>query len=315
MNYITRRRTNEEFIAEVKELVNDEYTFLDEYDGVLTKIRIKHNKCGHVYLTTPNSFINGGSRCNICKSKEAGIKKTKDTEWLKQEVYKIAGDDYSVIGEYHMAKYKVKLKHNVCGNTFDMTIGHFRHGERCPKCSYKKRDKQRMKTQDEFKRDVLNTLGPKYTVIGEYRGDATPIEIKHSSCGKSYFAIPSAVKQMANTCPYCRPYHGEGFIMNWLDHNRIEYEVQKKFPNLRDSNPLSYDFFIPNAKILIEYQGIQHFRPTEHFGGVSSFKVQKRHDDIKREYALANGYTLIEIPYTYKSYDSIATFLSNVINV
>lgn len=34
-----RRKTNEEFVKEVYELVGDEYVFLDEYKGYRVKIR------------------------------------------------------------------------------------------------------------------------------------------------------------------------------------------------------------------------------------------------------------------------------------
>lgn len=50
-------------------------------------------------------------------------------------------------------------------------------------------------------------------------------------------------------------YKGEKFIQNWLDKNNIKYEPQKKFNDLKDKLSLSYDFYLPEQKVLIEYQG------------------------------------------------------------
>jgi hypothetical protein len=41
---------------------------------------------------------------------------------------------------------------------------------------------------------------------------------------------------------------------------------------------LSYDFFLPDFNLLIEYQGRQHFIPVERFGGEETFKIQLEHD-------------------------------------
>lgn len=61
------RKTTEEFKEEVFNLVNNEYTILGEYITKDTKIQIKHNKCGNMYLATPHNFLNG-NRCPFCKN-------------------------------------------------------------------------------------------------------------------------------------------------------------------------------------------------------------------------------------------------------
>jgi very-short-patch-repair endonuclease len=75
----SRRKSNSQFMKEVKDLVGDEYTFIDSYQTNMTKIRVKHNKCGHIYPVKPNNFLDG-SRCPICVRKDTeskGIKKIK----------------------------------------------------------------------------------------------------------------------------------------------------------------------------------------------------------------------------------------------
>lgn len=45
-----RRKTDEEFKQEIFNLVKDKYTFLDKYVNADTKIKVKHNKCKHIYI-------------------------------------------------------------------------------------------------------------------------------------------------------------------------------------------------------------------------------------------------------------------------
>jgi len=50
------------------ELTNGEYTLLSEYKNTRTKVKMKHNKCGHEWLVIPKNFISNSvaSRCPIC---------------------------------------------------------------------------------------------------------------------------------------------------------------------------------------------------------------------------------------------------------
>ena len=96
----------------------------------------------------------------------------------------------------------------------------------------------------------------------------------------------------------------------FLFNNGINFEYQKTFDNLYgiQNGKLSYDFYIPNHNLLIEYQGKQHEEPIEFFGGEEQFKIQQEHDKRKREYAKNNGYKLLEI--WYYDYDKIEEILS-----
>lgn len=58
---------------------------------------------------------------------------------------------------------------------------------------------------------------------------------------------------------------------------------------------LSYDFYLPQYNLLIEFQGKQHEQPIEYFGGEEKFKTQQEHDKRKREYAKLHNINLLEI--------------------
>lgn len=65
-----RKKTDAEFRKEVFELVGDEYTVLDKYVDSQTKIRMKHNKCGNIWLVGPSHFLHK-TRCPKCQAKQA----------------------------------------------------------------------------------------------------------------------------------------------------------------------------------------------------------------------------------------------------
>ena len=59
----------------------------------------------------------------------------------------------------------------------------------------------------------------------------------------------------------------------------------------------SIDIYIPSLSIGIEYQGVQHYKPIEHFGGKEHFIQQQKNDEKKRNLCKQNGVKLIEWSY------------------
>lgn len=92
---------------------------------------------------------------------------------------------------------------------------------------------------------------------------------------------------------------GERIISQNLDSLKIKYELQKTFNDCRNPKTnalLRYDFYLPDYKILIEYDGIQHFQEVPYFRD-SLEEVQFR-DNYKDNYAKEHNYKLLRIPYT-----------------
>lgn len=118
------------------------------------------------------------------------------------------------------------------------------------------------------------------------------------SCGHEFVCTPNRLFTRGN-CPICNMSIGETRIYYYLRKNNINFISQKTFEDLRGENHgmLPYDFYLPDHNILIEFQGEQHERPIKYFGGEKKFKVQKIHDQLKRDYAIKNNITLLEIWY------------------
>jgi hypothetical protein len=60
---------------------------------------------------------------------------------------------------------------------------------------------------------------------------------------------------------------------------------------------LELDIWIPSRRIAIEYQGQQHERTVEHWGGQAGLEKRLAYDERKRQLAKANSIKLIEIWY------------------
>lgn len=100
----------------------------------------------------------------------------------------------------------------------------------------------------------------------------------------------------------CVKSRGENDIELILKENDIQYVKEYWFKDLLGEGGahLRYDFaIIINNKIcgLIEYNGIQHYKPIDFFGGEEQLNKQKRQDLLKQEYCKNNNYPFLIISY------------------
>lgn len=69
--------------------------------------------------------------------------------------------------------------------------------------------------------------------------------------------------------------------------------------------PQSLDIFLPDYKIGIEYQGVQHSAPVEFFGGAKAFERQQDRDAQKQGLCAQYGCVLIEVHPGYQLDDVV----------
>ena len=98
--------------------------------------------------------------------------------------------------------------------------------------------------------------------------------------------------------------------MSYLLNRNITYVYGKKFEDCCDKRPLPFDFFLPDYNTLIEFDGDQHYRPAF---GMESFLSTKKHDKIKNEFAILNGYSIVRIPHTEQG--NIETILDKYLQI
>lgn len=92
---------------------------------------------------------------------------------------------------------------------------------------------------------------------------------------------------------------GELKIAEFFDSLKIPYIQEKKFMDCADTNPLPFDFYLNSptyGPFVVEFDGEQHFKPSEFFGGEAKFQVQRKHDLMKNRYCWSHGIRIIRIP-------------------
>jgi hypothetical protein len=101
---------------------------------------------------------------------------------------------------------------------------------------------------------------------------------------------------------------GEIDVMIFLEEHNIkyidEYSITFQSYNMR------VDFYLPDFNTMIEYNGIQHYKPVYKFGGVTAFRNQQRRDVNLRTYCKQNNIKLIEIPYNHYVYNFLCENLN-----
>lgn len=298
----TRSKTNEEYVNELKD-VNKDIVSVEEYINAQTPILHKCLICNFEWKVSPNCILSQKSGCPMC----VWNKKRTHEEYIEQA--KSVNENIEVIGKYVNAKTPIMHHckiHNIYWDTAPMNI---LKGCGCEKCHSEKIRNALRKTRNQYIKELENT-GKNIILIDDYINSLTPVTHKCITCGFTWKVAPSNI--LYNTgCPHCNISKGEITIEKWLISHNISFESQKKFSNCKDQKNLPFDFYIPFKNMCIEYDGEQHFKPIEYFGGEKTFKTRQKHDKIKNDFCKENGISLLRIPY-YK-FDNIEEELNNFI--
>lgn len=194
---------------------------------------------------------------------------------------------------------------------FNQTPKKHLRGAKCHECAnYETGLKLRLSTEEVMKRF--------YAVHGEDKFDYSQFVFtgvdKPSTiiCKEHTSFVTTPYNHMNGSgCQKCASTKGERQIIKVLDEMNIKYETEKTFEECKMINYLRFDFYIEHLKILIEFDGEQHYRPVR-FGGLSiedadlAFKKVKKYDKIKNKFAKDSNIKLIRIPYwNFKEIETI----------
>jgi hypothetical protein len=119
-------------------------------------------------------------------------------------------------------------------------------------------------------------------------------------------------------CVLCKPDRriskGEDIIQKFLDSHDIKYIGEKRFSDLKSdlNHAIPFDFYLPEYKVLIEYDGAHHFVPVNYYGGEKVMKRIQSNDLLKNKYVLDSpDLHMIRVPYSKKM--QLETLLSSYI--
>lgn len=97
-------------------------------------------------------------------------------------------------------------------------------------------------------------------------------------------------------CSKCQSSRGEQQIRAALRSIGVKFLEQARFYACRNRR-IPFDFYPPETRTLIEFDGKQHFIKSELWGGHHLLERTQHHDAIKNRFACEHGFRLIRIPY------------------
>lgn len=283
-------------------------------------IQVKHKYCGCTYEILATNFINRGDRCRKCCGSyensfayhievELGLKLEDVWDFEKNTV-----SPYHVSKGYTKSKVWLKCQKVDYHGSYETFCGRFIIGKNCSYCGNHK----------VHPKDSFAAKYPDKAKCWHEDNDKSPYEVSHNSrktfkfkCDKCDREFDIRIDSIVNQDTWCEcssRYKGEIKISNILKDRGVRYTTQKTFDKLLGlgGGKLSYDFYLPDYNLLIEYQGEQH---EKYIPGlqkdISKFKIQKEHDKLKRNYAKEHNIELLEI--WHYDFDNIECILKNIV--
>lgn len=279
----TFKLTTEEFIDKANKIHNNKYDYsLVDYEKCFIKIKIICPEHG-AFEQRPQEHLTGRG-CGKCDNKHM------TTEDFIEKAKNIHGNlyDYSLVN-YKQSKEKIRINCRKHGFFFQTPSDHLR-GIGCPKCANKNI------TTEEFieKSKIIHGNLYDYSSV-EYKKSNKKVKIICPIHG--IFEQTPALHQNGSVCQQCNESKGEKEIKNYLLENNILFEKQKTFDKCRNIKPLPFDFYLFDYNLCIEFDGEQHFKIIEYFGGYKNFLIRKNNDKIKNKFCKINKINLLRIKY------------------
>lgn len=227
-------------------------------------------------------------------------KRVSDTKSFITEAIKIHGNKYNYDRvDYQLCNIPVTITCPIHGE-FDQIPSYHLQGNGCPKCSGKYKP-----STEEFIEKARKIHGDKYDYSKvNYINCETKICIICPEHGE-FWQTPNHHINAKCGCQKCNESKGEREVRAFLKENNIYYIDQfiVQVPTtIRRTGITKIDFYLPDYKTFIEYNGKQHYIPQKAFGGEIRFNEQIRRDNYIRNYCRENNIKLIELMYTDKDF-------------
>lgn len=292
-----RRLNKEEFMSRSNKTHNNKYDYsLVEYKNGYTKVEIICHEHG-LFQQRPDHHLDGRG-CKKCstKSKKHISNKNEYSRLFIEKSKKIHNNkyDYSLV-EYKNARTKVKIicpEHGIFEQNPDTHL----KGHNCLKCSITiNSDNQTYDNNTFIKKAIsIHSNNYDYSKTNYIRSKEKVLII----CPEhGYFYQMPYNHLLGKGCKKCNESKGEKIIRCYLEENLIRFESEKSFEECKNIKKLRFDFYLPEYNLCIEYDGIQHFKPLEFWGGNEALLERKKCDLIKTDFCISNNINLLRINY------------------
>ncbi|MBP1325055.1 very-short-patch-repair endonuclease [Leucobacter exalbidus] len=299
------RLGNDEFVSRAREVHGNMYDYSKVmYQGLGYSVTIICSEHGEFSQNAGNHL--GGHACARC----AGLYNWSTPEWIAV-VREVHGDlyDYSetvyvnsttmvtIICREHGA-FRQVAKDHVKG------VGCARCGGGIPHSS------------DEWIVRARITHGNRYDYsLVIYVNQATNVIIICRKHGK-FSQNPRGHAEEGSGCKRCSVSRGEYRVAEALENLGIEFEQEWAFETRKDAGRRRFDFLLPERRVLIEFDGAQHFRPVFWNHSITveqaevAFEKVKHSDGLKNDWAKANGYHLLRVSDLETVEDDVLSFIA-----
>lgn len=317
--------THPELAKEWHPTLNGDLTPYDITYGSMKRVwwQCSKNK-KHIWNTFINDRGSGNNGCPYCSGK------------LPSEDYNLLVTNPDICEEWDYKKNKKRPEEYTRGSTekvwwkckehnhewFVSILNRAINGNGCPYCSglYATKENNLLMNNPELCKEW------DYNKNDKNPEEYTPKSDKKvwwicKNCGCEWEARISRRNGYWKTgCPKCNKSKGEKRIDNYFTQIGLtkykDYIPQKEFEGLAGVGKrlLSYDFYLPEYNLLIEYQGEQHEKFIKGFHKSKKyFQKQVEHDKRKKEYANKHNINLLEI--WYYDFDNIETILKKELSL
>lgn len=291
-----RTRSQDQYIKEVMG-INPNIEVIGVYKNINIPILHRCKVDNYEWSAIPYNILQGHG-CPLC----SGVVRPTTEEFIQK--MNIINPNIEIIGEYFNNNTGILCRCKVDGYKWSPVPSNLLAGKGCPVCSGTKK-----KTHYEYVEEVAK-VNKNISVIDIYINAITPILHKCEVDGTQWRARPNHILE-GHGCPVCNDSIGEKEITQYLLSNNIEFIPQYTFDGCKNKKKLPFDFYLPAYNICIEYDGLQHFKPVDHFGGEEGFKQRQYNDSIKNQFCRLNDIQLLRIKYDQDIETELDNFFNN----
>lgn len=315
------KSNNDLFISKANGVHNNKYDYsLVNYVNNTTPVEIVCPKHG-VFSQTPHDHLSGCG-CRKCYQERRSFERRKKQEDFIEQLKRVHGDKYDYSKTVYTTSHDYITVTCPKHGDFKICANNHLNGQGCPLCGNEKKGAYRKYTTNIFIEKAKNVHGEKYDYSKvDYKGNKIPVIIICPEHGE-FLQRPNDHLN-GHGCNECGKKFGvkEKAILGALRerYGVVSYQYRENFLHSKTSYK-TIDFYLPDYKIGVEYQGAQHFAPNVRFGGEKSYTLQYQRDVDKFKVCEENGIKMFyisfenNVPENYftKVYTSLDDLLSAI---
>lgn len=282
-----------EFLSKAKLRHGNRYDY-SQTTYLASKLKVKIICRLHGEFTqTPDSHLRGAG-CRVCYLTKKGLDRRLTTNTFIEKARLVHGNFYNYDAAiYFKSTSKVVIGCPRHGNWLQVPASHL-GGSGCPNCGIEASAASCRRTNSEFVELAVSVHGQRYTYDRvEYVNSNTKVTVGCKTHG--HWGVIANDHIAGRGCPRCSRSKGEEYLSRLFTELGVVNIDQFKLPELNVR--YRYDFYLPEHNVLIEYQGGQHYRAIEFFGGEEGFRKTLERDAIKKHLAKETGRKLVYLSY------------------